>query len=369
MYVLTDSGNLDGTGGTIELYQDGAATPVYTRSYTGSTATTPGTHFAIGQAGGNTPYYARAYIDDVAVFNRMLLPSEMAAVHSFGSVAAYMAATPTMPKHSWLLDGNAKAQLGGIDGTLVGQGDPGNPPTFGSTSPDPPLTYAGNQYLKLEQSADNQQYVNFGQPLQFTDAITASLWFKADGSPNSGATQFLLGEYGSSSGGRSWALATYSTNGTLRLLMSDTGGWSGSIGKDYFSTFSVTDGEWHHVAFTFEGSSDPGGDGVARLYFDGVELIVGDGLNKSKDNDIAALNATNLPLMAGTRSDVRSYGNGDYFAGLIDEVAIWNSVLSPEEIKWLYHSSIYAIPEPSTFVLLLLAGAAMVWPRRRRRPM
>ena len=349
MYALTDTGY----GGSLNLYQDGEPTAIATLDYSGSTASEGGTNpFVIGQAGGGGPRYARAYIDDVAVFNRELGTHELAALYSFGSVSAYMEAIPSMPTYSWLFDGNAKAQLGGIDGTLTGQGTPGNPPTF-SGDMVASHAYEGNQCLQLEQSSASQQYVDFGAPLQLTDAITASIWFKADGAPGSGQTQFLVGEYGS--GERSWSLATYSTGGTLRLLLSDTGDWTSTIGKDYYSTQSVTDGEWHNAVFTFEASSEPGGDGAARLYLDGVELTVGDGLNKSKDNAITSLNASNLPLIVGTRSDLRSYSTGDYFSGLIDELAIWNSVLTADEVQWLYYSSVHAIPEPSAFVLLVLS--------------
>lgn len=69
-----------------------------------------------------------------------------------------------------------------------------------------------------------------------------------------------------------------------------------------------------------------------------------------------------MNLNVGRRTD-----NIGHFEGLIDELAIWNSVLAPDEIQWLYRSSIYAIPEPSTFAMLLFAVAALAWPRRRGR--
>lgn len=353
MYALTDTGNLDGSGGTVQLYQDGIATPVRTLNYTGSTASPAGTPFVIGQGGGNTPYYANAIIDDVAVFNRVLDTNEMAAIHNFGSVSAYMAAKPPMPKFSWLFDGNVKAQLGGIDGTMHGYGTPEQLPTFGDTSPSPPMTYTGNQYLAFDSG---DQYVDLGNDpaLQITDAITVSLWAKPE---VRGDTRFMIGKYGTA---RSWGLGTYSTGGkrVLRLMLSDTGGWSSSIGKDYWSDQTIADGEWHHIAFTFANNE-------AKLYLDGVELTEADGtLYKAKDNDVLALHNTPFHLNIGRRSDGLA---SSYYEGLIDEVAIWNSVLSADEIKWLYFSSVHAIPEPSTFVLLALAVISIIWPRRRRR--
>ena len=347
MYAVTDTGN----GGTVSLYQDGGATPIHTLNYGGSTASSAGIPFAIGRAGGGGgTYYARAILDDVALFNRMLLPTEMAAIHDFGGVSAYMAATPPMPKFSWLFDGNAKAQLGGIDGTLHGYGSPEVIPTFSSTSPDPPLSYAGNQYIRFDSG---NQYVDFGNDpgLQITDAITVSFWFN---STHASGERFILGKYGGNNE-RSWAVIT---NGDkLRMLLSRDGNFSGSVAKDYRSTAAVTDGQWHHVAFTFA-------ENDARLYLDGVELTEADGtLFKNHDATISSLHNSPLNLNAGRRSS-----DASYYQGLLDEVAIWDSVLTGDQIKWLYYSSIHAIPEPSTFLLLLLGGGWLAWPRRRRRP-
>ncbi|MDY0165179.1 MAG: LamG-like jellyroll fold domain-containing protein [Thermoguttaceae bacterium] len=346
MYAVTDTGN----GGTVSMYQDGGATPIHTLNYGGSTASSSGIPFAIGRAGGGGgTYYARAVIDDVALFNRMLLPTEMAAIHSFGSVSAYMAATPPMPKFSWLFDGNAKTQLGGIDGTLHGYGSPEVLPTFNSTSPVPPLSYAGNEYIKFDSG---NQYVDFGNNpgLQITDAITVSFWFN---SATLSGDKFMLGKYGGN-GERSWAVIT--SGNKLRLLLSKDGNHGSSSTKDYYSTGALSPNQWRHAAFTFA-------DNDARLYLDGVELTVAAGtLDKVYNPDIETLFDSPLNLNAGRRSS-----DASYYHGLLDEVAIWNSVLSGDQIKWLYYSSIHAIPEPSTSLLLLLGGASLAWPRRRRR--
>ncbi len=352
MYVLTDTGKLGGASGTVALYQDGQMVGAL-EDYSGSTASQSGTRpFVIGQAGGATPHYARAYVDDVAVFNRVLTADEMARIYSTGSVSAAMDTyKPPMPTFSWLFDGNATAQLGGIDGTLATATSGGALPAFAGTAPDPPLSYPGNEYMQFDST---QQYVNFGNDsaLRLTDAITVAFWMNSE---VSSSTRFMLGQYTGT--GRSWALGTYGSSGVLRLLLSADNSWgSGTNSKDYFSTSSVTDGEWHHVAFSFA-------DNETRLYIDGAELTVGSGLTKSVDGVINNLNNSSANLVAGMRSDGLA---SSYYEGLMDEVAIWNSVLSADEIAWLYQSSIYAIPEPSTTSLLLLALAPLVWRRRRR---
>jgi len=70
--------------------------------------------------------------------------------------------------------------------------------------------------------------------------------------------------------------------------------------------------EWHHLAFTYNGS-------VLRLYVDGV--------NVASRRTSTALSTSSLPLFIG--------GNalwGEYFKGTIDEVRIYNRALSDGEV-------------------------------------
>lgn len=81
---------------------------------------------------------------------------------------------------------------------------------------------------------------------------------------------------------------------------------------------SVIDGEWHHVAGTWDGNT-------ARIYIDGVE---------EASNPFAGPIATSdVPVKIGLR------GNGEgvdrIFTGAIDEVAIFNVGLSEEDIQHL----------------------------------
>ena len=87
-----------------------------------------------------------------------------------------------------------------------------------------------------------------------------------------------------------------------------------AIGKTAFSKTVAADGKWHHVAATFDGD-------FLRAYFDGVM----EGETK-----------TEIPPDHNTESvKIGRWGNprGDYWAGILDEVAMFSQVLTEDEIQ------------------------------------
>ena len=86
----------------------------------------------------------------------------------------------------------------------------------------------------------------------------------------------------------------------------------------------ITDGEWHHVAYTYnEGSNG------TKIYIDGE-------LEKTYTNGQTI--ATNGRVSIGQEYDGSSTGN--YFDGFITEVSIWNEELSESEVQLLMNSAI-----------------------------
>ena len=110
------------------------------------------------------------------------------------------------------------------------------------------------------------------------------------------------------------------------------GVWFGSS-----ETPALDDGEWHHVAFTYDSA-----EGRIRSYTDG---FVGS-VENSYDG---AILASDDPLLIGSG---RKPWDG------IDNVMIFDRALSPEEI------AVLAIPEPATMLILGLGG--LLISRRRR---
>ena len=91
--------------------------------------------------------------------------------------------------------------------------------------------------------------------------------------------------------------------------------WNGTSGAGATSTTNINDGQFHHIAFVKDG-------GTLKLYIDGVQ----------EGGDIADLTTgatqNNAPLRVGSR-----FGDGDYFAGQVGDLRIWNVARTQSEIR------------------------------------
>lgn len=88
---------------------------------------------------------------------------------------------------------------------------------------------------------------------------------------------------------------------------------------EYVTTAQPNDGNWHHVVMTYK---VPGFD--IELYFDG-EFI-----DSYSNSDAGSANN-------GNALTIGSYINTDHFGGEIDDVRLYNRVLSENEVSALYN--------------------------------
>ena len=116
--------------------------------------------------------------------------------------------------------------------------------------------------------------------------------------------------------------------------------WSYAVDYQESTPVTLNDGEWHHVAATYDSASS-----TKRLYFDGVELGSG--------KVIGDLNVAALDFRIGS-----SPYNG--FNGLLDDVRVYSDAQSASQI-----AALAAVPEPSTTALLGLGGLALILRRRK----
>jgi hypothetical protein len=87
-----------------------------------------------------------------------------------------------------------------------------------------------------------------------------------------------------------------------------------SANRDFTLPYSTSDGAWHHLVVTYDG-------GVLVVYLDGVALI-GQGVTLA-----TVLDSTGFVVGASPATGT------NYFAGSIDEVAVYNVVLSAATVK------------------------------------
>lgn len=121
-------------------------------------------------------------------------------------------------------------------------------------------------------------------------------------------------------------------------------------GTEIFSgTTLVNDGEWHHLAMTVDPTAS-----LISLYVDGV-------FASSTTLGVADLPDYNV-------FEIGRLGRGgskvDPFQGLIDDVQVYDQVLAPEQIQFLFANPGQAIPEPSALALTGLGFLALI--RRKR---
>lgn len=132
-----------------------------------------------------------------------------------------------------------------------------------------------------------------------------------------------------------WVYPT-STGGGQRFI--DRGtiyylGWDVVNEKFEFTKFAVANkrviaddtsdlNTWHHVVGV---SSGGGGSGTSNLYVNGVSAA-------DELGSLGNVEVSTASIIIGSHAD------GAYFTGLIDEVAIWNVVLSAADVSSIYNS-------------------------------
>jgi hypothetical protein len=108
-------------------------------------------------------------------------------------------------------------------------------------------------------------------------------------------------------------------------------GWidaSGHIGMTYAnesatkSTTAINDNEWHHAVFTRDSAT-----GEVVVYIDGVE--------EARETRASGTVSTNRTFTSIGRIEDTG-GTPEYFKGSMDEVEIFDTVLTPDEVKALY---------------------------------
>ncbi len=157
---------------------------------------------------------------------------------------------------------------------------------------------------------DDSDYVDCGNDPIFniTDEITVSVWIKV--SEFNQRFQVIVGKDGGS-----WMLSRNRFTDNLRWYCE---GITGADGNYYVTgTVPVNDGEWHHIAGVYDGST-------ISLYTDGVLDV--------SQSAFGPINTNDHPVWISGRA----IATDRWWNGLIDDVRVYNQGLSADDIMELY---------------------------------
>jgi len=174
------------------------------------------------------------------------------------------------------------------------------------------LNFPGNfKYVSIPDSTDFDTGLG--------NAMSVELWIKSTGSAGS---SILLSKRATSYAQPRWTL--YASSGSsLQLELFASSSWSSRTTSAVSA--NCFDGEWHHIATTWENGRIP------YIYVDGVKMT--SWYSTLASGPIARIQG---PLYFGS---LPSWGS---FIGDMDEVAIYNRALTPTEIQEHYQNGLTA---------------------------
>lgn len=193
----------------------------------------------------------------------------------------------------WQSEGNAADQTGTNNGTLMGT------PTFAPG--------VSGQALSLNNAATDYVLVNPAASMPST-TFTIAFWMNT-------------------SDGRTAAPFSYAVPAqNNELLIFDPNNFRIFVdGASIATGVSANDGQWHHIVATWRNT-----DGQAQLYKDGILSFTGNfGVGRVINPGGAITLGQEQDCVAGC------FANGQAYVGLLDEVQLYDRVLTPAEITQL----------------------------------
>ena len=248
-------------------------------------------------------------IDEVAVWGSELSASDVTAIYNSGNPTDL---TSLSPVGYWRMGDNDS----GTGTTITDQGSGSNNgtltngPTFSSNVP---VRYS-TKSIDFDGTND-YLWVGDQTELRLTSNFSLSAWVKGD-SFDTVTGSFILAkrDYGGATE-ENFQLVVYNTASAGYVY----------IGTDSASavqsTSTISTGAWYHICATV----NPGTE--AKIYING---------SLDKTSSIQAVEKSTAPLSIGGWTDNAGSMAGN-FNGLIDEVAIFNSLLSASDVTAIYN--------------------------------
>jgi hypothetical protein len=267
--------------------------------------------FSFGQDVQGSTTYADGYIDEAGIWNRALSSTEISTLYASGLGLTYPFTTNILAglQGYWKLDETTgtRADSSGnnnnlTDNNSVGYGSGADAKLVNSAN----FVAASSQYLSITDAAQT------GLGMQ-DSSYSASFWVK----PAASGTTYIMGQWGSVSGDRAWNIAMVVDGGTPNITLYN----NANVTSRQLNT-AITTGVWYHFVVVYNYAT-----ATASLYKNGA--FVGSGSLSANSHDSTA--AFTLGAVFDT--------SGQYCDGYLDEVGVWNRVLSANEIAELYNAN------------------------------
>ena len=189
-------------------------------------------------------------------------------------------------------------------------------------------------------------YVNAGNHAELNgdwNGLTISAWVKPESESLAGV-RMIAGKWANSATQDHFAL--FLSGGKVGIAVAD-----GVYGENgVFSQATLNADEWYFLAGTW--------DAATRRY----QLYINGELDPATGTQTG--NGINMSSTTTLKIGAQVTGQPRYFAGLIDEVAIFNTALSGDDLMAYYLTA--TVPEPSSILLVIMACLGLFGRRRRR---
>ncbi len=249
-------------------------------------------------------------IDEIALYNRALSPDEIQAIYLAGSAGKCVPETNCEPPPASLLgwwkgDGNGKDEVSGNNGTLINARYTGG--EVGPAFSFDPNSFPWGTYTGVHV-ADKPAYA-------LTNSLTIEGWVRPRGD---GYVIFFRGDH--RPGLDPYALSMQASH-TLAFQITDADGNPAMV--ETTLPYDV----WTHVAATLDGSS-----GTMSIYTNG-QLAAETNTDIRPFGDLLPDQSPGIGI-----GNVNDGGNNFPFVGDIDEIALYGSALSANEIAAIYRA-------------------------------
>jgi hypothetical protein len=268
--------------------------------------------------------FGKLYIDDIRLHRSRCVPEMAKPVGDLNDDCVVDYLDLQIMTNNWLISGDYEVTpVAPSDANLVayyafennlldgsGNGNHGDP--CGA-----PVYVPGKIGSALELDGI-EDYVDCGNAVIFdmTDKITLSVWVKTNDTGNGEHNPYVT------KGDTAYGIKHFTSN-SIEFFVFDSGEWYQARSAAQNGSFN---GIWHYLAGTYDGSQ-------IKLYIDGILQAVTDHIGSIATNTFA--------VNIGRNSETTDR----FYAGVIDEVRIYNRVLSQAEIGSLAgRTAVYTQP-------------------------